>query len=91
MLEYIGTARANLAWLAWREGDVSRAEEEGRAALTTWQQLPAGFASCSLQWTALWALMAVALAQGHTAEACGMCPFYSKRPSSACPTLLQRR
>jgi tetratricopeptide (TPR) repeat protein len=69
MLEYIGTAQANLAWLAWREGDLSRAEAKGRAALATWHQLPAGHASCAFQWTALWPLLGVALARNRTSEA----------------------
>jgi tetratricopeptide (TPR) repeat protein len=69
MIEYVGTARANLAWLAWRAGDLPEAEEHGRAALATWHQLPASHASCAFQWTALWPLIGVALAHNHTAEA----------------------
>jgi hypothetical protein len=69
MTEYVGTARANLAWLAWRDGDLSQAEEHGRAALGTWHQLPASHASCAFQWTALWPLISVALAHNRTAEA----------------------
>jgi len=71
MLEYIGTAQANLAWLAWREGDLSRAEAKGQAALASWHQLPAGHASCAFQWTALWPLIGVALAHNRTSAASG--------------------
>jgi tetratricopeptide (TPR) repeat protein len=71
MIEYVGTAQANLAWLAWREGDLSQAEAQGRAALATWQQLPAAHASCAFQWTALWPLIGVALAHNQIAEATG--------------------
>ena len=71
MLEYIGTAQANLAWLAWCEGDLSQAEAKGRAALASWHQLPAGHSSCAFQWTALWPLIGVALAHKQTSEAIG--------------------
>jgi tetratricopeptide (TPR) repeat protein len=69
MLEYVGTAHANLAWVAWREGNLGQAEANGRTALESWHQLPAGHSSCSLQWTALWPLMGVVLAQARAAEA----------------------
>ena len=71
MLEYIGTAQANLAWLAWREGDLSQAGAKGQAALASWHQVPAGHASCAFQWTALWPLIGVALANNQTSEASG--------------------
>ena len=67
MLEYIGMARANLAWLAWREGDLSETEANGRTALESWQQVPIGQAP--FQWTALWPLIGVALAQDQVSEA----------------------
>jgi len=60
MLEYIGMASANLAWVAWHEGNLAQAEEEGRAALDLWRQLPAAHSSCAFQWTALWPLVGVA-------------------------------
>lgn len=69
MPEYVGTARANLAWVAWRKGDVAEAQAHGRAALAAWQQLPVGHASCSFQWTALLPLIAVALARGSVEDA----------------------
>ena len=69
MPEYIGTAEANAAWVAWREGDLANAKRRGRSALDTWAQLPAGHASCSFQWTALWPLIGVALAEDRVPEA----------------------
>jgi tetratricopeptide (TPR) repeat protein len=69
MLEYVGTAHANLAWVAWREGNLDQAEANGRTALDVWHQLPAGHSSCSFQWTALWPLAAVILAQAQHTEA----------------------
>ncbi len=69
MVEYTGMAQANMAWLAWREGDLERAEACGRAALELWRQLPASHSSCAFQWTALWPLIDLALEQNRTAEA----------------------
>jgi DNA-binding SARP family transcriptional activator len=69
MVEYIGMARANLAWVAWREGDLAQTEADGQAALELWQQLPAGHSSCAFQWTALWPLVSVALVRDRTSEA----------------------
>jgi adenylate cyclase len=69
MLEYVGTAQANLAWVAWREGNLAEARANGQAALQLWQQLPAGHSSCAFQWTALWPLIGVALAQDRADEA----------------------
>jgi DNA-binding SARP family transcriptional activator/predicted ATPase len=69
MIEYTGMARANLAWLAWHEGDLAEAETEGQAALELWQQLPAGHSSCAFQWTALWPLVGVAFARNRMSEA----------------------
>lgn len=61
MPEYSATARANLAWLAWLEGDAPHAQELAQEALLLWQQLPAGHASAPFQWLALWPLLALAL------------------------------
>lgn len=36
-LEYEGTARANLAWVAWREGNLDEAQAHGQAALELWR------------------------------------------------------
>jgi tetratricopeptide (TPR) repeat protein len=65
MLEYIGTAKANLAWVAWREGNFSETEENGLAALELWKQLSIVYA---FQWTALWPLIGVSIRQGKMKE-----------------------
>ena len=69
MPEYVATAQANKAWVAWRDGDWRRTQRYGRAALALWRQLPAGHASAAFQWTALFPLMAVALADENISEA----------------------
>ncbi|MGD9049254.1 MAG: hypothetical protein PVF77_14445, partial [Anaerolineae bacterium] len=70
MIEYRGTAKANLAWIAWQEGNLEQAEANGRAALRLWEQLPTAHSSCSFQWAALWPLVAAALARDRLSEAC---------------------
>src|SRR5262249_36259111 len=57
---YVGMARANLAWVAWREGNHSEAETHGRAALASWRELQYPF-----RWAALWPLLGVACARGQ--------------------------
>jgi len=69
MPEYTATAQANLAWAAWREERLADCESEASAALERWSALPAGHASAAFQWTALWPLIGVCLAQDRTGEA----------------------
>jgi tetratricopeptide (TPR) repeat protein len=66
MLEYIGMAKANLAWVAWRDGNLAEAQAQGQAALEVFQQVPQGGI---FLWVALWPLIGVALAQGQATQA----------------------
>jgi adenylate cyclase len=63
---YAACARASLAWVAWRQGDLLEAEENGRAALEIW--LEAGD-PMPFEWMARWPLLGTALAQGQIPEA----------------------
>jgi tetratricopeptide (TPR) repeat protein/energy-coupling factor transporter ATP-binding protein EcfA2 len=69
MIEYIAIAKANLAWAAWREGNLAEADANGRAALEAWQKELAGHGISMLQWTALWPLLGVAFAQNKVSNA----------------------
>ncbi len=69
MIEYLATAKANMAWAAWREGNLPEVNKNGQAALETWQQLPAGHASTAFRWTALWPLIGVSITQDQISEA----------------------
>lgn len=69
MPEYVALARANQAWLAWRQRDDAAVREHGAAALALWQQLPVTHASAPFQWTALWPLLAEALQRNDIAAA----------------------
>jgi DNA-binding SARP family transcriptional activator/predicted ATPase len=62
MPDYIGAACGNLAWLAWRNGNLSEARNLGQQALEAWQKISLAYAS---QWTALWPLIGVALAENQ--------------------------
>ena len=64
--EDAGMAKANMAWAAWREGNVVQAQEYGHAALQLWQQTALVY---PFHWLALCPLLAVALAQGRCFEA----------------------
>jgi tetratricopeptide (TPR) repeat protein len=66
LLENAGLARGNLAWLAWREGDLAEAEKQGQAALDLWQKSPFVYA---FHWTARLPLLAVAFARGQVPAA----------------------
>jgi predicted ATPase len=64
--EYVGMAKANLAWVAWSEKNLSEAETNGKAALEILQQLSAVWPH---YWTALWPLIGVSLAQNRVSKA----------------------
>jgi len=62
---YIGAARANLAWVAWKKADMTEALEMGQAALESWQLSETGF---MFQWLSLFPLIRMTLDQGRIAE-----------------------
>jgi serine/threonine protein kinase/tetratricopeptide (TPR) repeat protein len=66
MINYIGVARANLAWVARREGQMDAAEREGEEALSLWRQIPLVF---PFHWLARLPLSAVALSRDRSEAA----------------------
>jgi hypothetical protein len=58
--------RGNLAWVAWRKGDLSQALAQGKAALELGRQSQSAF---PFQWLYLTLLLAVALADDQISEA----------------------
>jgi hypothetical protein len=63
MPEYVGLARATLAWVGWIEGDAERCAAEARAALDAYAA--SAFAVFPWEWTARLPLLAVALEDGR--------------------------
>jgi eukaryotic-like serine/threonine-protein kinase len=61
MEDYVGTARANLAWVDWKEQRFSEAEQGARDALALWRKLSYPY---PLQGMALWLLLALELSRG---------------------------
>lgn len=59
MLEYQGTAMANLAWVAFHDGALAECERLARAAIVAWDASPLNV----FRWTALLPLMATVLSR----------------------------
>jgi len=90
MLFYIGMAQANRAWVEWRVANLAQTVENGRAALASWGRVTA---PNQFKWTALFPLLAAALAQANIAEAIeqarGMLPPPQLRLPQALEATLQ--
>ena len=63
--QYAATAKASLAWLAWKTGRISEVEGLAREALASW---PANSWQ-PFHWVCLWPLVAARLAAGQVAGA----------------------
>ena len=63
--DYIGVAQANIAWLAWRQGNLQATASLGQAALETWNT---GSYAYPIQWLGIWPMIAVLLVQGEAEE-----------------------
>jgi hypothetical protein len=59
-------AKANLAWVAWKEEQFDDCEQFGQEALDLWHGMEDPF---SIDWIALWPLIATALARTQTNRA----------------------
>lgn len=66
MTDYLGAAHGSLAWIAWRQNDLSRVQRHGQSAIEAWQRPPATY---PFQWLALWPLAAEAEARGDLMRA----------------------
>lgn len=69
MLEYIGTAQANQAWLAWNDGNLEEVAIQGNQALETWDMVGSQYASTAFKWTAIWPLMDLAMEKNQIGDA----------------------
>ncbi len=69
MAEYMGTARANQAWLARRRGENQRVEPLATEALTYWGKVQHNHSSKAFVWTLAFPLAAHHLAKGNLSAA----------------------
>jgi class 3 adenylate cyclase len=66
MVEYVAMAKASLAWAAWREKNEEEAEKLATEALELWHGMEDPY---SMDWMALWPLIAIAFARKDIAGA----------------------
>ena len=66
MVEYVAMAKANLAWLAWRESDTAEARSLGEEALRLWHGMEDPY---GVDWQALLPLIAVSVSEQRFADA----------------------
>jgi len=84
MLEYIGAAKANQAWIAWREGNLTEVQEKGRTTLEVFQKIP----TFPMQWLYRWPLIGAALMQDELSEAIEHARALLPPPQQLLPTVL---
>ncbi|WP_437718328.1 AAA family ATPase [Sorangium sp. So ce448] len=66
MKDYVGAAQANLGWVAFRAGEITRAESLLLAAMETWRSLAYAY---PFQWMALLPLLDIELGRDRLREA----------------------
>jgi class 3 adenylate cyclase/tetratricopeptide (TPR) repeat protein len=66
MVEYLAMAQANLAWVAWKENRLDECKSLGHEALGLWHGMDDPY---SMDWIALWPLIATAITREQTADA----------------------
>jgi tetratricopeptide (TPR) repeat protein len=66
MIEYVAMAKANLAWVAWKQARFSDCEKLGQEALELWHGMEDPY---SFDWMALFPLIATAMARKQTEDA----------------------
>jgi hypothetical protein len=66
MYDYIGAAHGNLAWVAWRGGEITSARRHSQEALEAWRRLPTNY---MFEWLARWPLIALAIVDDNITEA----------------------
>jgi hypothetical protein len=69
MIEYVAMAKANLAWVAWKQTRFSDCEKLGQEALELWHGMEDPY---SFDWMALWPLIATAVAQNKLDSAAAL-------------------
>jgi eukaryotic-like serine/threonine-protein kinase len=68
MVEYIAMAKANLAWVTWRQENYAEAEKLATEALELWHGMDDPY---GVDWMALWPLISIALHRQDSSAAIG--------------------
>jgi eukaryotic-like serine/threonine-protein kinase len=87
MMEYIGMAKGNLAWVKLRNGDLASAYTYACEGVEEISQMPQ---TLILLWVALWPLIGVAIARNETAEVIKNVEKLLVPPQMAIPTALEK-
>jgi DNA-binding CsgD family transcriptional regulator/tetratricopeptide (TPR) repeat protein len=90
MPQYVGSALAQLAWVAWCDGDVVAAERDAKEAIESWDRLGMEQTIAPFRWLALFPLMGVALQQQNMIEAVNCARHLLKPPQQRLPDELAR-
>ena len=83
--QYAATAKASLAWVAWKTGRLVEVEDLAQEALASW---PAGN-RFPFQWVCLWPLIAVRLDAGQLGEAVDAARHLLPAPQQRLPDELE--
>ncbi len=69
MPEYLGSAKANLAWVAFKNGEQQEVKNLAKEAIAFWNELPDVHSSVTMCWLACWPILAVLQTEGNIANA----------------------
>jgi tetratricopeptide (TPR) repeat protein len=89
MLDYVGAARANLAWVAWRRNDIALARAHSEAALEPWDKLAKSY-PYGMQWPGRLLLILLELDDEHLKRAVGHARVLLDQVQVALPAALAR-
>jgi hypothetical protein len=85
MVEYVGMAKGNLAWVHLRNGNLASAFEQATDGVENLRETNAHI----LLWVALWPLIGVQIAQGQIGDAIDHIEALLTRPQMAIPADLE--
>jgi class 3 adenylate cyclase len=86
MVEYVGMAKGNLAWVRLRDGDVGAAFEQASQGVENLRQTPQGHI---LLWVALWPLIGAQMARERISDALDYVETLLTPPQMAIPADLE--
>lgn len=87
MYDYIGAAHGNLAWIAWRSGDLAAVHVHGQEALEAWGHLPVNY---MFEWIGRWPLIGLALGDDNLSEALSHSQVLLDKHQNRMPETIER-